>query len=328
MSHPIKLMLIMHRFLLIIFLFYAILIFAEDSSPRETSNPLPLFADLQFQQGFNLSAIDSSQGRTVEAVLNWGDEKNKPVWRLCQWGTKFNLAKAECENLNGDLIYRNEAKKVLIGGDDSENRGLILEIDGHAEYGDRPRRSGEAWPHLLVEQDAAAIHPLSKLKELRLKIQLRLLSFTDFLKGDFDPGLYAAQFQLFLIVKNITPQSKDFGDFFWFGVPFFDNRHDIPPAYSARDAGKNDATGKFIYTIDGKTINTNPMKNGKWIAVDYDLLPHIREGLKEAAAKGYLHDSDPHNYSAVNMNMGWEIPGTYDASIQVKDFNIYYLKNN
>lgn len=299
---------------------------AQNTPLPNPAKPIPLFADMQFQQGFNLSAIDSSQGRAVEAVLNWGEAKNKPVWRLCQWGTKFSLAKAECEKQNGDRVYRNEAKKVLVGSADSENRDLILEIDGREEYGDRPRRSGEAWPHLLVEQDAAAVHPLSELQELRLKIQLRLLSFQDFLQDQFDAGLHAAQFQLFLIIKNIQPDSKDYNDFFWFGVPFFDNRHDIPPAYMARDAGKNDATGKFIYTIDGKTVNTTPMKQKQWITVDCDLLPHIQEGLKQAAAKGYLHDSDPQHYAAVNMNMGWEIPGTYDASIQVKDFDLTMIR--
>jgi len=300
---------------------------AEDSIKHEDVKKIHLFNGLKFQQGFLLSFSDSAKGRQVEAVLNLGNENNKPVWRLCQWGTKYTLAKAECERIYGDFVYRNEAKKFTVGSAGSNNRDLILEINGHAEYGERARRAGEAWPHLLVEQDAAATHPLSDLAQLRLQIKLRLLTFTDYMKNDFDPGLHAAQFQLFLIVKNIQPQAKDFGDFFWFGVPFFDSRYDIPPAYIARDAGKNDATGKFIYTVGGKSFNSTPMKLGQWISVDCDLLPFIREGLKQAAAKGYLPDSDPQNYAAVNMNIGWEIPGTYDASVQVRDFDLFAIRS-
>ncbi len=317
----------MQLFLLISGFFFGFVThsYADENSSNVAERKIPFFSDMTFHSGFLLSATDSSLGSSVKAVLNWGNEKNHPAWRLCQWGTRFDMANATCEHREGNSLYRNEAKEVIRDETDSDNRGLTLAIRGKAEYGDRPRRTGEAWPHLLVEQDATAIRSLSELKELRLKITLRLGSFQDYMGNDFDPGLHAAQFQLFLIIKNIHSQSENAGDFFWFGVPFFDSRHDIPPAYMARDVGKNDATGKFIYTLDGKTIHTIPMKRKQWIEVDCDLLPSILDGLKQAVDKSYLSDSDPHHYSPINMNMGWEMPGTYDASIQVKDFEMTYV---
>jgi len=284
----------------------------------------PLFADTQFHKGFFLSYPDSSKGRSVESVLNFGDANNVPVWRLCQWATKYSLASAPClPGADGAFVYENAAKRLTVCNSDCPNRGLSLEIRGSAEYATRPRKSGESWPHLLVEQDAIRLFALDELDAVHLSIHVRLLYSTNRMAAnEYDSGLHAAQFQMFFIVKNIRPESVDQGNYYWFGVPFYDSRYDIPPAYMAADAGKKDATGKFIYTVAGKTLGETPLKTGDWIAVDQNLLPHILNGLQEAAKRGYLKDSDPHDYAVANMNLGWEIPGTFDAAIQVQDLDI------
>ena len=284
-----------------------------------------LFADTQFQQGFLLSYPDSSRGRSVEAVLNYDDASNAPVWRLCQWGTKYTLATARClRDENGNLSYANDGKRVVAGGPDSPSRSLTLEVRGKAEYGARPRKYGESWPHLLVEQDAVKLYSLDDLDRIRFEISLRLLHCTNHMveEGQSDPGLHAAQFQMFFIVKNINPASDEQGSYYWFGVPFYDSRYEVPPAYMAKDAGKSDATGKFIYTVDGKAAGVAALKPGQWLTVWTDLLPQIKSGLQEAVKRGYLKSANPHDYAVANMNLGWEIPGTYDAAVEVKGLNV------
>lgn len=286
----------------------------------------PLFADMPFRQGFLLSYPDSSKGRAVERVLNFDDANNVPAWRLCQWATRYSLASTPCRrDDDGALSYENEAKRVVVCDSDSPSRGLTLEIRGSREYGMRARKQGESWPHLLVEQDAVRLIALDELDAVRLHIRLRLLHSTNRMPaGEYDPSLHAAQFQLFFIVKNIRPGSADNGNYCWFGVPFYDNRHDVPPAFMAADAGKNDATGKFIYTIAGETS----LKNGNWVTVDKNLLPDIANGLQEAKRRGYLRSCDPHDYAVANMNLGWEIPGTFDAAVQIQDLGISAIPRN
>lgn len=63
---------------------------------------------------------------------------------------------------------------------------------------------------------------LDRLARIDLAIDVRLASFEDRMGGQADPSLHAAQFQIFLIVKEVAPGAR--GDFFWFGVPFFDSR--------------------------------------------------------------------------------------------------------
>jgi len=280
----------------------------------------PLFADMQFRQGFLLSHADSSKGRAVERILNFDDANNVPAWRLCQWATKYSLASAQCRrSTDGVLSYENEGKRVTVCNSDSPNRGLTLEIRGSREYGTRARKQGESWPHLLIEQDATRLFALDELDAVRLHIRVRLLHSTNRMSaGEYDPGLHAAQFQLFFIIKNIRPGSADDGNYYWFGVPFYDSRHDIPPAYMAADAGKKDATGKFIYTIPGEAS----LKDRDWFTIDRDLLPQILSGLQEATKRGYIKSPSPHDYAVANMNLGWEIPGTFDAAIQVQDLEV------
>ena len=291
---------------------------------QHAGEPLDLFADPQFRRGFLLSYPDSSKGRAVEAVLNLGDANSTPAWRLCQWASRYSLAATPCaQGADGDRFYENEGKKVLVGGPGSENRDLILEVRGGAEYGDRIRRAGEGWPHLLIEQDAVVLRPLDELAAIRFSLSLRLSHCESRMPADqYDPELHASQFQMFFIVKNIAADSPDRDNYFWFGVPFFDNRHDVPPAYMARDAGKGDATGKFIYTVDGRAVGVTPMKTRQWLSLDADLLPFLRSGLSEAVQRGYLKDADPHHYAVANMNLGWEIPGSFDAAAQIRDLRI------
>ncbi|MEN6425416.1 MAG: hypothetical protein ABFE13_08640 [Phycisphaerales bacterium] len=290
----------------------------------QAADTAALFADMQFRRGFLLSYPDSSRGRAVEAVLHLGDANNVPVWRLCQWATKYSLAAVPCvRGDTGDLSYENEGKRVVVGGPGSQNRDLILDIHGKTEYGATARKQGESWPHLLVEQDAPVLYPLDELDGIRLAICLRLLRCTNHTPPEqYDPGLHAAQFQMFFIVKNTSLVSQDRGNYFWFGVPFFDSRCDVPPAYMAQDAGKGDATGKFIYTVDARLLGITSLQGGDWISVQADLLPLIRSGLQEAVKRGYLKDAALPNYAVVNMNLGWEIPGTFDAAIQVRDLSI------
>jgi len=286
-----------------------------------TARSRSLLLDTRFRRGFLLSYPDSKKGHAAEAVLDLGDSDNKPVWRLCQWGTKHSLAKARRNHdSHGDVSYGNDAKKVLVGAEDSDNRDLILEIRAGCEYGNRARKHGESWPHLLVEQQACEVYSLEKLTRLDFELGIKRLYCENRMATDAcNPSLHAAQFQMFLVVSNINKSSKDSGDYFWFGVPFYDSRYDIPPSHKAKDGGKADATGKFIYTIAGENVTSEPLKENRWAEIEINLLPYIKAGLEEAVKREYLKDSNPGDYAVVGMNMGWELPGTFDASIQIRD---------
>ena len=65
-----------------------------------------------------------------------------------------------------------------------------------------------------------------------------------------------------------------------------------------------------------------------WVVVDKNLLPNIVGGLQEATKRGYLKSANPHDYAVANMNLGWEIPGTFDAAVQVQDLEVSAVLKN
>ncbi len=290
----------------------------RDRRPEEN----PLFEDLKFQRGFNLSFPGSKQGRKVAAVLRAESEIREPRWRLCQWGTRHSLADAKPDRSTNSLTFENIAKRVCVVDSGSTKGDLVLDIRGSREYGSDVRKRGDPWPHLLVEQDVLVRYPLAELSTIDLRLDLRLLSATNNVPESFDPQLHSAQFQLFFVVKNVKRGSPDYGEFFWFGTPFYDWRHDFPRSHMAKDGGKDDASGKFIYSIAGNEILTRPLRDKRWVSVDKNLLPFMLAGLKEAVKRGYLKSDDPRQYAVVNMNLGWELPGNFDAAIQIRNLDV------
>ena len=44
--------------------------------------------------------------------------------------------------------------------------------------------------------------------------------------------------------------------------------------------------------------------------------------MEEAVKRGYLAGSNLGDYGIMGINMGWELPGTFDASMQIRDLGI------
>jgi len=114
---------------------------------------------------------------------------------------------------DGSLQYANPAKEVVIGAAESNRRDLTLGVNGSAEYGSRAMRQGEPWVHLLVEQSISRPPTVAELRQLVLRIEVRLLRSQLHRTDDYTPDLHAAQFQLFLTVQNRNRDSTSFGKF-------------------------------------------------------------------------------------------------------------------
>ncbi len=281
-----------------------------------------LFADPGFRRGFVLSFPSSKMGWKPAGVLRPRPDGPEPRWRLAQWGTRHSLAGAKPKKRGGTVVFENAAKRVVIGVGGGAQSDLTLEIRGSREYGRGDRKRGEAWPHLLVDQQATGLIRLNELQSLDLTIDVRLGGVKANRESGYDRNLHSAQFQLFLVVRNVERESADFGNFLWFGVPLYDQRHEYPPGHQAKDAGKDDASGKFIYSVSGREILPEPLKPGRWVRVETNLLPKIRTALETAVARGFLDASNPQQYAIAAMNLGWELTGNFDATADVRGFDV------
>lgn len=286
---------------------------AEDAGERE------LITDSQFRRGFIL--WETKPGRHVRYGEFQGIESEvKPAWGLAQWSSRFPLDAAAVVKTKSGLVCSNQAKAVILGKAGTPAADLVLAVNSAEEYGSRARQAGEPWVHLLVEQEFASPPRLADLAAARLRVEARLLRAQNLHQGDYSPDKHAAQFQIFFTVQNGNRQSPAHGDLLWFGVPIYDNRARFPQAYKAQDFG---GTAKFIFTPGGETYAQASLHDGDWVEIGADLLPLMREALEAAWSRGFLIGSrDFADYHISSMNLGWEVPGTFDVAVQVRNLSL------
>ena len=60
----------------------------------------------------------------------------------------------------------------------------------------------------------------------------------------------------------------------------------------------------------------------EWHSARLDLLPLIRRGVAAMQAKGQFVHTMPEDLELTGMNFGWEVPGTFDAGLQIRNLSI------
>jgi hypothetical protein len=274
-----------------------------------------LVRDRHFNTGFTVW-VAAPVEKTVAGTLLPSAEAATPVWGMAQWASRYPFTDyAGHVGEHGDLEFHSPGKLVVMGGSGSPRADLVLAVDGIREYGGAPRLATEPWTHLLVEQEFRKMIPVTQLSGLRFRISVRLLKCHADPEVTLDPGIHATQFLFYLSIQNRNEQSPGFGDYVWFGVPLYDNREPMPGRYVAHDPG----TDRLIYTLATETLARESTHSGEWVTFEKDLLPDVRAALEEAWTQGYLKGSrDPADFAAAGMNLGWEVPGSYDVAAQVR----------
>lgn len=290
---------------------------AEDSPTRE------LIGDPRFARGCIL--WEPRPGKHVAyGRLSGTVEKDAPVWGLAQWSSRERLLPGPPRVLEGGgWRYENAAKAVTFGRPGTADADVALAVHGGVEYGDRARKQGEPWVHLLLEQRFDHAPALSELTSAHFHIEARKNAFRKLGMSGYSPGLHAAQNQIFFTLANTNRASAGYGKLLWFGVPLFDDRERISRGYQAQDTATGDDSGMFIYTVPGKELTTQSLHDEGWVTLDKELLPFMRAGLEAAWKAGFLNESHSlSDYRITGMNMGWEVPGTFDVEIQYRNLSL------
>ncbi len=292
---------------------------ADDLSPAASRE---LLADPHFQNGVIL--LEPAPGKRVPYGRLEGLAANgSPTWNLAQWSSRFPLNGQDRESLgDGAIRFANRGKSVVFGRPGTPEADLSLAVKGSAEYGNRARRAGEFWPHLLVQTDFHPAPALTELGHARLHLEARLVSSQLFKTPDYTPRLHAAQFSVVFIVQNQNANSPGHGKQFWFALILYDDRYKIPPLHEAQDNGKPDASGMFVYTPASGTFSPRSLFGGGWVTIDRDLLPIMRTGLQRAWKHGFLNEShDASDYRITSLIAGWEMTGIFDAEVQLRNLS-------
>lgn len=210
---------------------------------------------------------------------------------------------------------------TVFGRTSTQYSDLVLGVDTRPEYQGRMRKQGQPWPHLLIEQDDVAIHLFRDVSHIHLRLEAKLLEHERYELEGYTPNLHTAQFQLTLITQNRNRDSSGFGDFIWFNVQIYDERHRSCPLYAAQDTA--DPSAKMIYSPPTDLFTDESVHDGHWVTFAKDIYHTIQTALNEARQRGYLRTS-PNNadFAVSSVILGWEVPGISCAKMQVRNLSI------
>jgi len=299
------------------------LVIASFTVAQSINTNVELIGDRDFSNGILLqgNGTYTTNPSIIDTLYPIGRSHSRPVWRLAQYWSRFDLRGLQPQTLNGGIAYANQGKRIAFLQVNGRTQ-INMEVFGSAEYL-APRKAAEGWPHLLLEQKFPKQVSIDKIDSLIFRIDARLMYCDNKMdSASYDPNLHTAQFSMYLIVQNLNPSSTDFRDYLWFGVHLYDYRYREIPEYGAEDTGKKDATRKFIYCPASKELYVGSFPDGEWIKVSKDLLPTIKRALQKAQSKGYLKGSSINDMSILGMNIGWEVTGTFDCGFQYKDLEL------
>jgi hypothetical protein len=277
-----------------------------------------IIQDPHFERGFIL--WQPQPGSHVRyGQISGFDATAAPIWGLCQWSSKFPLAAEGITNA-GFLLCTNSAKAVTLGAAGSDSADLAFAVNTGVEYPHARKSSAEPWVHLLAEQEFDPPVKLENLKGVNFHVEARLLRSQLLDAANYSPAIHAAQFQIYFTLQNRNRQSAGYGDLLWFGIPIYDNRARFTQAFKEQDFG---GTAKFIFTPDARVFTGASAQDGRWITIDKDLLPLMLEALETAWSRGFLKDSkNLSDYAIGGLNLGWEVPGTFDVALQIRDLSL------
>lgn len=299
--------------------YFIFLLGSVTSTAQNKIKRVAIIADTRFLNGINLQGESSSHPEIIDTLYPYGKSKQSAIWKMPQWGSRFDL-KGVKPTINKDtVIYENEGKKVSFLK--TKNTTLIgLELFAEKEYL-KPRKANESWPHLLLEQRTNQA-PIAQMRKLNYTISARLMHASNLTGSSYDPGLHTAQITLYLLVQNVNKNSPGLGDYFWFGLPLYDFRNEILEEYAAQDLGKEDATKKFILTVASKELFSGSLHQKQWIHINKDIHPLLIKAFNTAKANGYLTNTELADIAIESTNVGWEVPGTFNAGIQFQSLSL------
>lgn len=311
----------------------------EEVDPNQpTVQTIQMLRDPKYTQGFRVtnSMANTPPGTYLGNIYYNQNDKNYQ-WTIAQWAIKKeNLILPDTTPTYKDGKYWFTTASQNVGIDPVVGE-VYMEQKASLEY-DHTRVNGEEWPHMLIEQgfhfdwnnptgSAQAVR-FDKMDALRLKMDFTILEVKDMTPpSEYNASLHAAQFQWYCTMHNINPESPDYQNCIWFGFQFYDNREKRPGGTIQVDGGKESATGMAIVVPKQREYMEEPVEIGVETHLEIDMLPLIATWLEKVKDFGEIkvfQNTDIGDLAMTSMNLGWELPGTFDVKSTLKNLSIEY----
>ncbi len=286
-------------------------------------NEKALFADTSFENGF--SVVSQGEGYQKLGDFVYSENGKSPVWCIAQWG------QGDClwANRTASDVYTVTDGKTKTVTYNNDEKSVLMRLNAANIYGGKPADMNN-WPHLLLEQTLSCgyneLNDTDKqfyscsVDKLMLNLKIKLSDFVDTVNSE---GVNAAEYLAYFYLSGV-----DSDNFIWFGLNLFDSR-----GYRNTRWSYDESSGKMIYCVSTEDTygskksslfrNGQPFVSDEWINVEIDLIPHIKKALAKANFSHTFEKSvKASDFYISGMNIGFEIHGNYDCTVQIKDFSL------
>lgn len=285
-----------------------------------------LFNDTDFSDGFSVINQNTVNNSSVKlGNFTYNDSESSPSWLIAQWNSGPCLWENRIES-DKYTITDGKTKTVTYNPDE---KSVMMRLDASNVYCGAPA-GDTAWPHLLLEQSPIVnYNSLSEYDKsfyncdadrIVASLDIRLKDFVDTTNSE---GINAVQYLAYFYLSG-----TDSNKFIWFGLDLFDSRGHNETYWAPDTVG-----GLMIYTLStkdtyGSTLRSlyrfgKPYINDKWVHVEVDLTPHISKAIDAANESNTFEKMvDKSDFYISGANIGFEIHGNYDCTIEMKNFDL------
>ena len=288
---------------------------------------IELLSDVNYTQGFDVIPTcpsDPTGCPTAPRYRLYNPFSTVPnttaTWQLAQWNSHSNLT------TNGTLVDDGKSRGMQWSTEDKrfilfQDSRLQISINGFHEYQGKYKDPGNAWPAFLAQQSiqiAGGSVSLNQVNELRWNIDVQLLYMDQHIQPGYNPDIHAAIFPLYMAIQNLVQGDPEYGKYFWLGICLYDDRVLMSPLYVNGDKG----TDALIYQPAFSNFANVSVHSGSIVHVTGDMMPFVRLGLQAAVERGYLNSTDLSKYYVGGMNIGWEVTGLNNGTIEIGNFSL------
>ena len=283
---------------------------------------MKLFKDEKFKNGLRIIEQERPGGREITAGI-WSFDKSEgePSWQVDQWYSKYCLWHNRAES---DKYTITDGKSKWLTYDE-ETGAMKMRLNASNVYEGRAA-GDELWPHLLLEQKLPRWQDIPEDEKpyysadtgrMTLKLDVRMNEFNDTTNPE---GINACQFFAYFYLKL-----KDSHQFVYMGIYVFDSRDLMEDYWHIDTVGT-----EMIYIVSteetfGKREDTfNVDKDPeRWRSIRIDLDKHIDKVIELLNKENtYGRKVTRSDFYIQGTNIGYEIHGNFDCTIEIKNYNI------
>ena len=293
-----------------------------------------MLTDSDFERGFYVSKYDQTEMYGEHGTFNdYVTVEGEPVWGICPWWQEYDLF--ENRNKNTDKYTLADDKGINLVKYNPESKSITMRLDATKIFEGKPHTEEfKLWPHLLLDQhpDICEVdkekNNLGGAEKIFVEYDARMLDFKNTINEE-------GQNDCLFVIYYYLQTDKAPGKKIWFGITVFE---DDANQVTGADWNYDPYSNMMIYRIvtasvyGGLENSFSPaigtFKSGEeWKNMRIDVTSEIARAIEWANRDntfGVPVTLDDMYIGGVNV--GFEVHGNFDATFEIKNFNMTTYK--